>query len=256
MVHAFVALLRTYTVDALAWIGKKMEALSSHKAHATTVVRKQKSASTAPKNMVFHTTFMARLAEAERLAKQNLAELKKLARMARETAISTQRIGTADATVAESSHALARDEPITEAKWRLRVCASPDLWDAKHVASEIHLSSPAVAPKWADEHRLIAVLPPGRKYGWRFPAWQFAADVLGESLQNIIRALAATGRDRWEILGFFEAESAALYGLCPREAMMGTTKRKTLSDAARALLASPKEQRIELVLELAGEPPS
>lgn len=97
---------------------------------------------------------------------------------------------------------------------------------------------------------LFSILPPGRKRGRAYPAFQAWPEVAGAPLKEALTALAPG--DGTEAYGFFTSVSELLGGLTPLECLIGRlTSARTVEGAALALLTKPAEERRSTVVKAA-----
>lgn len=142
---------------------------------------------------------------------------------------------------------------LSQAEWRAQVTNRADMLSADEVSARLGISSRSEVLKWAREHRLFSVMPPGRQRGQRFPKWQI--ETVGTDFSVILAELAAQRRTDWAIYEFFDSPAAKFIGLAPHELLTGISQREGAEKAALLLLKKPKAERYAQVLDLVREGP-
>ena len=91
-----------------------------------------------------------------------------------------------------------------------------------------------------DHAQFYSVVPPGRKNGRAYPAWQFIADV-SSHLPHLLEILRSNSR--MQVNTFFMSEQASLDDLSPAEVLAGMQfeDRRTVKPAQERILALPAE---------------
>jgi hypothetical protein len=97
---------------------------------------------------------------------------------------------------------------------------------------------------------LFAILPPGRKKGRKYPAFQAWPEVVGAPLRKVLAALEPV--DGTAALLFLTGVSDLLAGLTPLECLLGrTTFDRNLDRQAELLLSKPTQERHDVVVKAA-----
>ncbi|WGS47204.1 hypothetical protein LFL97_34430 [Burkholderia sp. JSH-S8] len=101
-----------------------------------------------------------------------------------------------------------------------------------------------------DHAQFYSVVPPGKKNGRAYPAWQFAADVPSH-LPHVLEILRSNSR--MQVNTFFMSEQESLDDLSPAEVLAGMRfeDRRTVAPAQERMLALPTRARLDRVSALA-----
>jgi hypothetical protein len=101
-----------------------------------------------------------------------------------------------------------------------------------------------------DHAQFYSVVPPGKKNGRAYPAWQFTADVPSH-LPYLLEILRSNSR--MQVNTFFMSEQESLDDLSPAEVLAGMPfeDRRTVAPAQQRMLALPAKTRLDKVDVLA-----
>lgn len=139
---------------------------------------------------------------------------------------------------------------LTQAEWRAQQAQQPEMLSADELSKRLRISSRSEVLKWRQNHRLISVMPPGRKTGQKFPSWQVA--IVGDDFTALIQKLQSAFLSDWDVYDFFHFPAAKCFGLAPYELLVGTD-RDNIGKDARRLLSKSLAVRMSQVLALAEE---
>ncbi len=101
-----------------------------------------------------------------------------------------------------------------------------------------------------DHVQFYSVVPPGRKNGRAYPAWQFTADV-SSHLPHLLEILHSNSR--MQVNTFFMSEQESLDELSPAEVLTGLPfeDRRTLAPAQARMLSLSSRARLDKLVALA-----
>jgi hypothetical protein len=101
-----------------------------------------------------------------------------------------------------------------------------------------------------DHAQFYSVVPPGRKNGRAYPAWQFAADVPSH-LPHLLEILRSNSR--MQVNTFFMSEQESLDELTPAEVLAGMAfeDRPTVTPEQARMLSLPARARLDRLCALA-----
>jgi len=157
-----------------------------------------------------------------------------------------------------SSEAARREIASGLAEWLIRdtgsagdarpPCLPVARWSPEEVIEHTGISKSTLYR--GDHAQFYSVVPPGRKNGRAYPAWQFTADVPSH-LPHLLEILRSSSR--MQVNTFFMSEQESLDDLSPAEVLAGMPfeDRLTVEPAQERMLALPARPRLDRVSALA-----
>lgn len=157
-----------------------------------------------------------------------------------------------------SSDAVRKEVALRLADWLIRdtgraVAARPSClpvarWSPEEVIDHTGISKSTLYR--GDHAQFYSVVPPGRKNGRAYPAWQFTADVPSH-LPHLLEILRSNSR--MQVNTFFMSEQESLDDLSPAEVLAGMPfeDRLTVVPVQERMLALPARVRLDRIVALA-----
>lgn len=121
-------------------------------------------------------------------------------------------------------------------------------WSPEEVIEQTGISKSTLYR--GDHVQFYSVVPPGKKNGRAYPAWQFCADVPSH-LPHLLEILH--GNSRMQVNTFFMSEQDSLNELSPAEVLAGMSfeDRPTVAREQARMLSLPMKARLDKVSALA-----
>ncbi|MDR5763442.1 hypothetical protein [Caballeronia sp. LZ035] len=157
-----------------------------------------------------------------------------------------------------SSKAACREIASRLAEWLIREtdravdarpsCLPAARWSPEEVLERTGMSKSTLYR--GDHAQFYSVVPPGKKNGRAYPAWQFIADVPSH-LPHLLEILRSNSR--MQVNTFFLSEQESLDDLSPAEVLAGMPfeDRQIVASAQQRMLALPVRARVNKVNALA-----
>jgi hypothetical protein len=156
-----------------------------------------------------------------------------------------------------SSEAARREIASRLAQWLIRDtgrCAAPSSclsvarWSPEEVTEHTGMSKSTLYR--GDHTQFYSVVPPGKKNGRAYPAWQFTADVPSH-LPHPLEILRSYSR--MQANTFFTSERESLNDLSPAEVLAGMAfeDRRTVAPEQARMLSLPAKARLDGIVALA-----
>jgi hypothetical protein len=144
------------------------------------------------------------------------------------------------------------------AKWLIRdnghgggarqTCLPVARWSPEEVIEHTSMSKSTLYR--GDHAQFYSVVPPGKKNGRAYPAWQFVADVPSH-LPHLLEILQSNSR--MQVNTFFMSEQDSLNELSPAEVLAGMPfeDRRTVAREQARMLSLPMKARLDKINALA-----
>ncbi|MFM0348212.1 hypothetical protein [Paraburkholderia sp. RL17-347-BIC-D] len=157
-----------------------------------------------------------------------------------------------------SSEAVRKEIVLRLAEWLIRdngragdarpSCLPVARWSPEKVIDHTGISKSTLYR--GDHAQFYSVVPPGKKNGRAYPAWQFTADVPSH-LPHLLEILRSNSR--MQVNTFFMSEQESLDDLSPAEVLAGMPfeDRLTVVPAQERMLALPARARLDRIVALA-----